>query len=66
MNAIEAAYWAGARDAAAVIFSDLSNYPGVRSLAKNRARDLLDAMERLSGRQLGTLVHDELERQHRG
>lgn len=66
MNAIEAAYWAGARDAAAVIFSDLSHYPGVRALAKNRTRDLLDAMERLSGRQLGTLVHDELERQHRG
>jgi hypothetical protein len=65
MNALETAYWAGARDAATVIFSDLSHYPGVRWRARKRARDLLIAVNRLGGRELESMVREELQHFHR-
>jgi hypothetical protein len=60
MNPLEAAYWAGARDAATAIYSDLSSTPGVKWRARKRARDLLLAMNRLGGRELEDLVRSEL------
>jgi hypothetical protein len=62
MNALEAAYWAGARDAATVIYSDLSQTPGVKWRARKRARDLLLAMNRLGGHELETMVRQDLRR----
>ena len=60
MNALEAAYWAGARDAAAVIYSDLSHLPWVRPKTRERARALLLVMNELGGQDLDEQVHRRL------
>jgi hypothetical protein len=65
MNALESAYWAGARDAAAAIYTELGQNPAVGAIARGRTRDLLVALTVRGGVELHELLREEIGRRRR-